>query len=305
VRVSADRIAIVRALPGLGEMLCAIPALRAVRGTAPRAHITLIGLESSRWVVDRFPTYVDELWAFPGFPGIPGTDFEAGRTVRFLAEAHEREFDLVLQLHDAGGAANAFARLLGATRTAGSVLPGAEQPDRELFVELHPGDSEAHRLMRVVENLGARPTRDDELEFIIGAEDEAELADQGIELEAGGYACLHPGRWDAKHVAAVTEALAERGLQTFPLADELSLGATAAALRGAALTVCDDSGIAQLTAAVDTPSVVILAPDGDSERWAPLDPERHRTVGGSATAADVIAEVDALLARSEPEESRA
>ena len=59
------------------EMLCAIPALRALRGTAPRAHIALIGLPSSRWVLERFPSYIDELLPFPGFPGMPQVPVDA------------------------------------------------------------------------------------------------------------------------------------------------------------------------------------------------------------------------------------
>src|SRR4051812_11359802 len=173
-------------------MLCAIPALRALRGTAPRASISLIGLDSARWIPRRFDTYVDELITFPGFPGMPHADVDAHRTVRFLDEMQEREFDLVVQLQDAGDVANAFARLLGAHRTAGTVLPGTDAPD-EYYVELRHAECEPRRLVRVCENLGARPTRDAELEFIVTDNDEDELTEQG--LGSSDYACLHPGDW--------------------------------------------------------------------------------------------------------------
>src|SRR4051794_37332806 len=100
-------------------MLCAVPALRALRGTSPRARITLIGLPSSEWLLERFGTYFNELLPFPGFPGMTDRGFHARETVAFLAAAHERRFDLAIQLHDASVASNAFPRLLGARATAG------------------------------------------------------------------------------------------------------------------------------------------------------------------------------------------
>jgi ADP-heptose:LPS heptosyltransferase len=335
VRVSADRIAIVRALPGLGDMLCAIPALRAVRGTAPRAHVTLVGLESARWVVERFHTYVDELLPFPGFPGLPEVAVDARKIVGFLAEAQERDFDLAIQLHGSGVASNAFTELLGATRTAGTVLPDLPCPDPELFVGLDPAEPEPLRLLRVVENLGATPARGSELEFPVSADDVAEIAEH--DLEPGAYACLHPGasvaerRWGAEQFALAADALADRGLRVvltgvgleseltravrermsadaLDLAGATSLGATAAVLRDAAVAICNDTGVSHLAAAVGTPSVVVFHAAADTVRWAPVDSELHRGVGGpehegDVSVEDVLLEAVALLDRSDAQPS--
>lgn len=325
MRVAADRIAVVRALPGLGEMLCAVPALRALRGTAPRAKISLIGLDEARWIPRRFQTYVDEFIPFPGFPGMPHCAFDAREALRFFGEMQEREFDLGIQLQDASIAANAFTRLLGAHRTAGTVLPGTDAPD-EFWVQLRTDEPEPHRLVRVVENLGARPTRDAELEFVVTEPDEDEVAELG--LGSTDYACLHPGDWDTQHVAKVADALSERGLRIVLVAREadladavaeamegdatvvsgLGLGATAALLRGAAITVCDDD-VSQLAEAAGAPSVTVFGHDADIDRWGPLDREAHRVVGGpdhgEPTVADVIGAADALLAERRPRESTA
>jgi ADP-heptose:LPS heptosyltransferase len=255
MRVSADRIAVFRARPGLGDMLLAIPALRALRGTAPRAHITLIALESSRWVAERFGTYVNALLPFPGFPGLGETEVDVRKTVRFLAEAQEEDFDLVLQLHNGGVSANAFAELLGAKRTAGLVGRDLERFDEDFYVAVRPGKPEEEALLRVVTHLGARPTRGTELEFPIEDEGPSELADH--ELEPRRYACVQaPGN-------GIAEALSERGLRVVDperMAGELSLDATAALLRDAAVTVCDDGWVSQLAEAVGARR---LGPDVD------------------------------------------
>src|SRR4051795_6952321 len=132
-------------------MLCAIPALRALRGTAPRAHITLIGLPSARWVAERFHTYVSELLPFPGFPGIPNAEFDAGKTTRFFAECHERRFDLAVQLHGSGGAANTFPPLLGAPGGAGTHRADDPPINPDLFVRV-TDEPEPARLLRVIEH---------------------------------------------------------------------------------------------------------------------------------------------------------
>jgi ADP-heptose:LPS heptosyltransferase len=314
-----------RALPGLGDLLCAVPALRALRRSAPDAEIALIGLPAMAPVVARFGHYVDELLPFPGFPGIREVPPDARRIVEFLAATHRRALDLAVQLHGSGQATNAFVALLGARRTAGFFPPGATAPDPELFLPYPADRPEPLRHLSLMRFLGLE-AEDSSPEFPVLAEDRAELerlADRH-RLEPGRYVCIHPGaaearrRWPPERFAAVADALAERELRpvltggpaeraitagtaasmaapAVDLGGMTSLGGLAALLAAAAVTVSNDTGTSHLAAAMRAPSVVIFS-GSDPARWAPLDRALHRPLAGAATCAGVIAECDSLLA---------
>lgn len=301
-----ERVAVFRALQ-LGDLLCAVPALRALRAALPHARITLIGLPWARAFAHRFAHYVDDFLAFPGGGGLPERMAGTRETDEFYACAQAADFDLAIQLHGNGERSNAIVQRLGARTVAGFHRPGERAPEPERFVS-YPGHlSEVRRLLALMEFLGA-PAQGHALEFPILAEEWRQAAElrAAYGLRPGEYACVHAGarvparRWPAERFAAVADLLAAQGLRIVltgteeegdvtaavgrsmhtglvNLAGRTSLGVLAALLTGTRLLVCNDTGISHVAAALRVQSVVIYT-GSSPERWAAAEDARQRAV---------------------------
>lgn len=300
---AAARVAVFRALQ-LGDLLCAVPALRALRRALPHARIALIGLPWARDFAHRFDRYLDDFLEFPGFPGLPERPFAVEAFPGFLARAHRARFDLAIQLHGSGAFVNPLLLLLGAKHNAGYYLPGEWCPDADRFFPYPDDRHEVRRHLALMEFLGA-PACGAEIEFPLTVEDREELAaiEECASLSRGGYVCLHPGaryasrRWGARRYAAVGDWLAERGYDVvitgsaaevslaceltaamkspaINLAGRTTLGALAALLSDARLLISNDTGVSHVATGLNVPSVVVVT-GSDPRRWAPLDKELH------------------------------
>ena len=169
-------IAVLRALQ-LGDMLCAVPALRALRAACPDARVTLIGLPWAKALVARYPHYLDDFIALPGFPGMPEQAQDAAAFPGFISAVRARKFDLAIQLHGDGRITNGVVRKFGADRNAGfEVAPASGEPG---FLPYPEHGSEIHRLLALTGFLGARP-QGAHLEFPLDARDENELRNSGV-----------------------------------------------------------------------------------------------------------------------------
>lgn len=314
------RIAVLRARV-LGDLLCAVPALRSFRRAFPSAEITLVGLPWATEFVERFGAYLDGFLELPGYPGLPEREPEVRALPDFLRDAQAREYDLVVQLHGSGDVTNPLALLLGGGRTAGFYPDRGWCPDSEAFTVYPDRGAEPMRLLRLPEFLGL-PVDGPQLEFPVSNEERAELAEATGEL--GDYVVVHPGarlpsrRWSPAGFAAVGEAVAERGLRVvlsgteaeapvtaevagamrapaLDLAGRTSLGALGALVENARLLVTNDTGVSHIAAALGVPSVVVFTAS-DPRRWAPLDGALHRSVTAPVIRPElVLAEVERLL----------
>jgi ADP-heptose:LPS heptosyltransferase len=306
-RETPQRIAVFRALQ-LGDLLCAVPALRALRSGYPKAEITLIGLPWAAEFVHRFATLVDRFVEFPGFPGLPERVPDIAALPRFLAAAQAAHYDLALQMHGRGDLTNSIVAALGAKASAGFYPPGGPCPDPLRYLPWPEAGTEIHRALALIDFLGL-PRAGDRLEFPIDDDEKAEASDilSRHRLAPRRFVCVHPGarlytrRWPPEYFAVVARDIAQRGLRVVltgsdeealltrriarslpaaaavDLAGQTRLGVFAALLAEARLLVSNDTGVSHVAAALRVPSIVVSC-GADPRRFAPLDHALHEVL---------------------------
>ena len=142
-------IIIFRALQ-LGDMLCAIPAIRALRNAFPDARIVLAGLPWAQTLTQRFPHYFDSFFAFPGYPGLPEQIPDPAAFTDFLKRVQNEKFDLAIQMQGNGSVVNPMVELFGARYTAGFCVPDHYFPDNGLFMPYPDAGSEISRHVKLM-----------------------------------------------------------------------------------------------------------------------------------------------------------
>lgn len=322
------RILVFRALR-VGDMMCAVPALRSLRATLPGAAITLVGLPWAEQFARRFSRYIDEFIAFPGHPALPEQPVREAELANFYKTLREREFDLAVQMHGSGEISNQIMADFGARVTAGFIPADRSPTASHLPYPAH--GPEPLRLLQLMHFLGAADSAH-HLEFPLSEQDEREWRDAGLgkELVPGRYLCIHPGAsnfdkcWPPEHFAEIGDRLQEEfGLQVVltgsgseaalaqtvarhmrtkavNAAAPISIGAMASLMSRSRLLVCNDTGVSHIAAALQLPSVVIFR-NADVERWAPLNRSLHRSVHDpqGRDTFSVLAQARALLQAAE------
>ncbi len=312
----------------LGDMLCAVPALRALRAALPHTRIALVGLPWAKQFAARFPRYIDEFIAFPGHDAFPEQPVQHHRLADFYSAMRARKFDMALQMHGSGEYSNNITRAFGARALAG--YGDSQSAGREQFHPYPDGGAEPLRLLHLVALLGA-PADGDHLEFPITDADERELAASGLAdgLTPGSYVCIHPGarirdkcwhparfaqvadqiatEFDVRIVltgsadeAPLTAAVASRmRYKALDAAAPISIGAMAALMSRSRLLIANDTGVSHIAAGLKLNSVVIFS-KADIRRWAPLDKQRHRCLWdpGGERVWEVVDHARSLLAYS-------
>ncbi|MDB5250263.1 MAG: glycosyl transferase family 9 [Segetibacter sp.] len=320
------KIVVFRALQ-IGDMLCSIPAIRALKHAYPDAEITLVGLPWAKMLIERFPHYFQSLITFPGYPGFPEQAIDKLAFPAFLKTVQDQNFDLALQMHGSGIISNPLVDLFAARNIAGFYTENNYCPNKELFIN-YPGNlHEIKRHLKLIEMLEI-PTLSSDLEFPILKKDKEDFEQAAIPVHTGRYVIIHPGsrgvsrQWHPANFAAIGDQCYKKGLQVVitgtpdemdivenvrqhmkhePIvaAGKTTLGAVAVLIKNAAALVSNCTGVSHIAAALKTKSIV-LSLDGEPHRWGPLNHKLHRTIDWTTTPRlDLVREeVDSLLLSS-------
>ena len=279
ILVAVKRLLILRALK-LGDLVCAIPALRALAHAFPGHERVLAA-----------PAWLEPL--------VRVIDAGEGRAIDRLVPAAELE-PLPRELHDCALAANLHGRgpqshrVLLATRPRNALW--FANPQVPASAGGPPWRADEHEVQRWCRMLAAYGVAADPADIRLRLPTSGERA-RGVTL-------IHPGassparQWPLQRFAAVAHAERRRGRKVLVtgtrgeaelarrLAETAGLPAgaviagrtdlleLAATVAGAGRLVCGDTGVAHLAFALCTPAVVLFGPTSPAH-WGPPPAEGH------------------------------
>ena len=285
-------------------MLCAVPAIRALRAAYPDAEITLLGLSWADAFVKRFNCYIDRFIHFPGYSGLPEQEYDAVKFAAFLLKIRNEKFDLIIQMQGNGTIVNELISYFNAKYIAG--FQNAESlMNSNLFLEYPEQDNEIIKHIKLVEFLGIE-AKGSNLEFFINENDQFDLNKVYLFFPQKEYICFHPGskgkwrQWPPKYFAALADICIEKGFlvvitgvenereitsemikymhhTAIDLTGATTLGAAAVLIKNAFLLIANCTGVSHIAAAVETPSIIISM-DGEPHRWSPLNKNLHTVI---------------------------
>jgi ADP-heptose:LPS heptosyltransferase len=274
----STRLVVLRAL-GVGDLLTAVPALRALARAFPD-HERLLAA----------PRALEPLVELIGAGFVVADTAERSPLPTACSRA-----EVTVNLHGRGPQSH---RLLVATRPGRLIAFRAPSvPETAGLPEWRAGEHEVARWCRLLRQCG-----------IPADENELYLQAPAPVPEARGATVIHPGaasaarRWPPERFAAVARSEHDRGrsvlvtgapgeeplarrvasLAGLPawsvLAGRTGLAELAAVIAAAGRVVCGDTGVAHLATALGTPSVVLFGPTSPAEWGPPPDRPCHQVL---------------------------
>jgi len=309
------RILVIRQHNQLGDMLCIVPLLRALRSRFPEAYIALLASPVNIEVV-RHNRYVDDVINFNKQALMGRWGIGLGRMMGFISSLRKHRFDMVLvpSTVSVSFTSHLLGYLSGAPiRIGAGSIDGKENPSRylltnpqELDWRRSPHRHQTFRNMDVGSSISAF-TKNLSIELTLTPEEindgksKYRTAVHGYSLSIG----YHPGAgkppncWPAERFAQVANML-WRELQAFPfitsgpmdrstvsdlveglrepfyLLERMPVRQVASILANLNLVISNDTGIMHVAAAVGVPVLSLFGPT-DPLQWAPIG-EKHRYI---------------------------
>lgn len=280
------RLVILRAL-GIGDLLTAVPALRALARAFPGHERVLAAPAALRPLV--------ELVSAGEEPAVHS--MIDARALEPLPRS-ARGAEIAVNLHGRGPESHRVVRAARPGRALWFENP--EVAESRGAPRWHAGEHEVARWCRMLSESGV-PCRPHELELEL------------VDVTPSGATVIHPGagsaarRWLPFRFAAVARAEAERGHpvmitgasedigrarsialhaglpEASVVAGRTDLGALARIIAGAGRVVCGDTGVGHLATAFGIPSVVLFGPTSPAEWGPPAGRPRHRVLWAGET----------------------
>jgi ADP-heptose:LPS heptosyltransferase len=334
--VSVRKLLVIRQHNQMGDMLLAVPAFRGIRKKFPNAWITLLAADINSGVMRNNP-FVDEVvtWSKKRNRKDPLA------FIRFVRGLRSERFDLLIVLNTVSFSVTSMllGAVSGAAWRAGSSSApfGSELTSKYYDLELPLPDEDELALMHESEHnlfpLRALGIEEDDLSSMLVPLDWEERAcGEFIAASFGSspYAVIHPGAgkvqniWPPERFAEVSDVLLDRhGIRSIAVrgpVDDIfftrfleacqvppqviscpTTGFLGALMRKAAVSVCNDTGVAHIAGAVGAWCVEVFGPT-DPHRWKPVSeavvavtPADGRI--DSVTTGEVLEAVEELLAR--------
>jgi ADP-heptose:LPS heptosyltransferase len=320
-RNSVKNILVVRQHNQLGDMLCAVPLLRALRKTYPEAHIALLARPLNSEILRGAP-FLDEIIVYDKnkFLRSPLQVWRFGRALK------RRNFDLAITPATVSMSVTSDV-LTFFSRAARRIGPGSLNGKNNLTAYYYNvraeldwrDDPTRHQTQRNLDIASILVLDQVSLELEIGLSDEE--VQRGLETIArkkGGREIVigfHPGaakqpnRWDALRFAEIANRCAEiygafvvitAGPSDDEALREMTLNMpnaslimhnepirdVAAVIRNCDVYITNDTGMMHVSAGVGTPTLSMFGPT-DPLQWAPLG-SQHRFILGHGNSVENI-----------------
>jgi len=315
---STRRILVIRQHNQLGDMLCVVPLLRALRSHCPHAQISLLTSPVNHDIMLN-NRYLDDVINFDKQEFSSGGKIHIGRLVAYIRKLRNERFDLAVvpSTVSTSFTSDLFAYLSGAgIRIGAGSTDGRENPSGFFFnvpVDLNwTSEPHRHQTLRNLDILARYVKKPDDLTSEITLTTDERLEGKSFVTKylngKTSRIVFHPGagkipnRWPGDRFAAVANTLsAEFDSAVFitagPMDDEpvavmrsglhvraqlimkQPIRPVASILKNMDLVVTNDTGIMHVAAAVGARVLSLFGPT-DPGQWAPLG-EKNRYIHGS------------------------